>query len=146
MVAVVASLAIVASFWSSLPERVPSHFGAGGDPDAYGSKGNVLTPALLSVALYLLFTLVQRIPPRFYNYPVQINADNALAQYSLARACVVAVKAAISVMLACGTWLTVQAALGHRQGLGSWFLPGVLLVVGLPVLWYAAAAFRHRKA
>jgi uncharacterized membrane protein len=143
---VLAALGIVGSFWDALPERVPRHFGAAGNPDAFGSKGNILIPALLAVGLYVLLTLIQRIPPRLYNYPVRISADNAVAQYSAARACLAAIKAAVSVLLACGTWLTVQVALGHRQGLGGWFLPGLLVAIILPMVWYGSAAFRHRKA
>jgi uncharacterized membrane protein len=145
-VSVLVSVGIVASSWGSLPERTPSHFATTGIADAYGSKANVLAPVLLAVGLYLLFSVVQRIPPRFYNYPVRITADNAAAQYGLARACLAAIKATLSAILACGTWLTVQVALGHRQGLGGWFLPGVLLAVIIPMLWYGSAAYRQRHA
>jgi uncharacterized membrane protein len=146
LLAVAASVAVTASSWSALPDRVPTHFGAAGHADAFGSKSYVLTPALLALGAYLLFSLVQLVPPRFYNYPTQVTPDNALVQYSLARTCLALVKAAMCVMLACGTWLTVEVALGERDGLGMWFLPGALLATVLPMAWYAAAVYRRRIA
>jgi uncharacterized membrane protein len=146
LLAVFAAVSIIATAWGSLPDRVPSHFGAAGNPDAFGAKGSVLAPAVLTVGLYLLFSVVQLIPPRLYNYPVHISADNALAQYSLVRTCLAAIKAGICTFLAFGTWLTIQVALGQRQGLGSWFIPGVLLATILPMVWYGTATYRQRKA
>ena len=146
LIAVVAAVSIIGSSWGSLPERVSRHFGAAGTPDAFGSKGSILAPAALSLGLYLLLSLVQLVPPRLYNYPVRISQGNALAQYRLARKCLAAVKAAICVLLALGTWLSVQVALGHREGLGAWFIPGVVLAVASPLVWYGLAASRERSA
>lgn len=146
LLAVAAAIAVVAGSWGVLPDRVPSHFGATGHPDAYGSKGNVLIPVGLAVGLYLLFSLVQRLPRRFYNYPVQITASNADVQYRLAREGLASIKAVLSVLVASGTWLTTQVALGQRNGLGSWFVPAVLLSVLLLAASYARAAYRKRNA
>lgn len=146
LLAVAACVGVAAVYWDALPQRVPSHFGVGGNPDAYGSKSSVLTPVVAALGLHLLFTVIQRIPARYYNYPVRITADNALAQYRLARRCLATIKAGISLALACGVWMTVQVALGHRQGLSGWFLPGVLMVTLLPVIWYASAAYRQRRS
>lgn len=146
LLAILSAGAIVARSWSTLPNRVPKHFGASGLPDAFGSKSHALAPALLALGLYVLFTLVQLIPPRFYNYPARVTEDTAHVQYRLARSCLTFVKAGISVVLACGTWLTVQVALGQRDGLGMWFLPVAVLAALLPMLWFGAAAYRQRKA
>jgi uncharacterized membrane protein len=146
LLAVFAAAAIIATSWDTLPDRVPSHFGAAGAPDAFGSKGNVLAPPALTAGLYLFFSVFQLIPPRLYNYPVQISADNALVQYSLARTMLAAVKACTCMLLAGGTWLGVQVALGLRPGLGVLFLPAVLLLAAVPMIWYATATRREHKA
>lgn len=143
--ALLACAFVVVGAWGALPEHIPSHFGAAGSPDAYGSKGNVTLPAVLALVMYVLFSLVQRTSPRKYNYPVDISADNAVEHYRAARQWLAVVKVAICLALACGTWLTVQVALGHRQGLGVWFVPGTLMALLSPVVWYASTTYRRRK-
>lgn len=142
--AVLASLGITIGFWDTLPDTVPRHFGPGGVPDAYGSKGNVAAPALLSLGLYVLLSAVSLIPPRRYNYPLKVTEENAAAQYRLARKAVAWLKLGFTGGLVWGTWLTVQTALGNRAGLGPLFLPGLVVVGGLPLVVYAIVAYRSR--
>lgn len=145
LLAVVFALAIVADAWEALPERVPRHFNAAGEPDAYGSKASVLIPALTALVLYVVLSLAQRVRPRRYNYPLRITEDNAAVQYRLARLYLAVTKAAVIILLASGTWLTIQVALGHRQGLGGWYLPAFLGTVTLTMVGYGIAAYRRRR-
>lgn len=145
ILALSSTLAFIASSWDALPERVPTHFGASGLADAYGSKNTIVTPAVLALGSYVLFSLVQWIPPRFYNYPLRISADNAVTNYRLARIYLALIKAAVSVILAVGTWQSVEVALGQRQGLASWFLPVVLLLPVPLLVSIAYLSYRQRK-
>ncbi len=64
-----------------LPERVPTHFGANGQPDQYGGRTSIfLGPCILggvSILLYLLLTNLHRIDPKRYQ-----KSDNG-SLYSL---------------------------------------------------------------
>lgn len=58
-----------------LPDRVPTHFDAAGNANAWGSpSGMILLPAI-AVGLYLLMSLVSRFPGAF-NYPVRVTPQN----------------------------------------------------------------------
>jgi uncharacterized membrane protein len=51
-----------------LPDRIPTHFGANGQPDQFGSRENIfIGPAILgvvSVIVYLLLSNIHRIDPK----------------------------------------------------------------------------------
>lgn len=61
-----------------LPDQIPTHFGANGQPDQYGSRESIfIVPAILSVVsvlVFLLMTNIHRIDPKRY----QQATDNAL--------------------------------------------------------------------
>ena len=61
-----------------LPDTIPTHFGANGQPDQYGSRESIfIVPAILAVVsliVYLLLTNIHRIDPKRYQQPT----DNAL--------------------------------------------------------------------
>lgn len=58
----------VAYLWPTLPERVPIHFGADGQPDRFGPRGQVLlAPGILmtvGLGAYLLLRNLRRIDPK----------------------------------------------------------------------------------
>ena len=57
-----------AFIWNDLPERVPTHFGINGEPDAFGSKKSALIPivVLMTVGLgiYFLIKNIDKIDPK----------------------------------------------------------------------------------
>lgn len=61
-------LAYLATFYTKLPNRVPTHFGADGQPDRYGSPTDFLWVVLLlmgvAALLYLLLKFLPSIDPR----------------------------------------------------------------------------------
>jgi len=56
------------SIWSSLPERIPVHFGLDGTPDKYGQRNEIFfipaTCTLVSILVYLLLTNIYKIDPK----------------------------------------------------------------------------------
>ena len=51
--------------WHSLPETIPVHFDARGNPNNYGSRGEIaLTLIFLSVGMYLLLLFIPKIDPK----------------------------------------------------------------------------------
>ncbi|RMG48067.1 MAG: DUF1648 domain-containing protein [Acidobacteria bacterium] len=79
------------SFWRMLPDRVPTHFGASGQPDARGSKVWVFALLVISILLYSSLSVLARFPHRF-NHPWRITPENAEAQYRCARWLVLGLK------------------------------------------------------
>ena len=134
--------ALVLYYWPALPERVPSHFGASGRPDAWSGRNFVLFPAIVPTVLYLGLTVLSFFP-RIYNYPVPITPENAARQYGLARSLVIVLKALLAWTFAAIVWKSLQTAVGQAEGLGAWpwiMLAGVAAAVGI----YMAKAFTSR--
>ncbi|TYP86125.1 DUF1648 domain-containing protein [Blastococcus xanthinilyticus] len=141
-------VAVWAWSWTRLPERVPVHFGAGGEPDDWSSRGAaLLTTGLLGLGTALLFVgcvrLVRRtrgewlnVPnPRYWKHPENLARLRELAAGDLW------LFGAWTVLLLAGVdWLIVRAATAEDPGLGWWplaLVAGYLAgVVGRTVWMY----------
>jgi uncharacterized membrane protein len=114
--------------WHELPEQVPSHFGISGQPDAWSGRSTLLILPAVAIVLWIGLTLLARIPHRF-NYIVTISRENAAHRYLLARTLLSTLNAEIIVLFAYLTWQTIATARGSSEGLGTWFLPVLLLMI-----------------
>jgi uncharacterized membrane protein len=112
--------------WQQLPERIPTHFGFSGEPDAWGGKGTLVILPIVGLTLYVSMMALARVP-HIYNYPVTITEDNAEAQYRLGRKLLLTVNAFTTWLLAGLLLDSIDVASGRQDGLSSAFL--VLLVV-----------------
>lgn len=64
-VLILSPLVYLALVWSSLPDEVPLHFGADGQPDRWGSKSTLIyLPGLLPLGIYLLMKVIPLIDPK----------------------------------------------------------------------------------
>lgn len=132
---IVVAVVVFLRAWPDLPERVPSHFGPRGEPDAWSSKETLAFPLLVAMGLYTLMTIVSRYP-RSFNYPWRITEQNAARQYRLARSLMIWLKAEIVWMFAYIGWGMVRVAEGRAAGLGLLFLPVVLVAVAGTMVVY----------
>ena len=102
--------------WSSLPEQIPSHFDAAGNPDGYGGKSGLIVLLVFFWFMYALITVCSFFPST-WNVPGK-NRPNGLN----ATADMLAIlRVLLALMLG---WMLFCSALG--RGLGAWFLPAVL--------------------
>lgn len=134
-------LATAARAWATLPERVPVHFGASGEPDRWGSKGEFLWLPLISLLLYAGLTWAGR-KSRHFNYPWEITEANAERQYGMAKTLTAAIKAETTWLFAVITWQSARVAAGEAAGLGEAFVPGVLVMAAATLVVYLVAASR----
>jgi uncharacterized membrane protein len=107
--------------YSHLPERIPVHFNAAGEPDEYGEKGMIWLLPVISILTYLLMTIINRFPHTF-NYLVNITEANARYHYRTATRMIRTLKAVMMALLAYIHYATIQMALGKMQGLGNGFM------------------------
>lgn len=125
----------------SLPERIPIHFNWKGEADGYGSRTLFWLIPFLGTVLFLLMTRVLMIPHQ-YNYLVQINADNARYQYSLALRLIRYLRLAIMVLFCAIQCSVVGAALSKPGLLTHWIAPGTLGMILIPLILYIYLSVR----
>jgi len=140
---VIGTLVVLRRAWPDLPDRVPTHFGPTGEPDAWGRKASLLFPPIVMMVLYTGLTILSRYP-HIFNYPWRITAENAARQYRLARAMLSWLKAELVWLFAYLVWGVVRVAQGQAAGLGVAFLPVALLASFGTLGGYLWAAARAR--
>ena len=138
-VGLIASFAIVLMYWSQLPERIPTHFGFSGQPDAWGSPMTLWMMPGISAALYAMLTVVSLFPHKF-NYLHTITEANAEGHYRLARGLLLWIKVLIMVLFAWLTWQICAIALERSTQLNKLFLPLLLGGIMLTLLVYLVRA------
>ncbi len=125
----VATVGVVCVNWPQLPNRVPTHFGWSGPPDAYGPKETVWLLPAVTVLLYAILTVASRLS----KFSARVPSDNPAVRVrveSIGRDLIGWIKAELTWLFAWITWTTLQIALGHRRGLSPAFGP---LLIALPL-------------
>lgn len=143
LVGLVVLLAVTAASWPDLPARIPTHFGAGGEPDGWGSRWTVLLMPAIGLVMYAGLAVLSRYP-HIYNYPVRITPANAESQYRLARGLLLWMRVEMGWLFAGLQWGTVRVALGRAEGLGTWVAVFWLVVILGTVGVYVVRSLRAR--
>lgn len=123
---------IVLPFWfyNDLPDRIPKHFNAAGQPDAFGTRSSIWISPIVGVVLFIGMAVLNQYP-HLFNYLKPITQDNYESQYRNATRLLRLINVIMVWVFAYITYGTIQTALGKVDGLG----PGpVLGVVGLMVV------------
>ncbi len=129
--------------WTALPERIPSHFNAAGQPDAWGGKNNLLLVPGVAAGLWVLLTILGRLPG-IVNLPFKVDRS-APEVRAILMEMTAAMKATAMLVFAVLNWLAMRVALGQAEGLGTWFLPVMFLaMLGIPGA-YLARLWRYRQ-
>ena len=134
---------LVFSDWPRLPDSVPVHFGMDGSPDAWGSKRSLLVLPGLSLLVFVMLTILEKVP-HLHNYPWSITPENAPRQYLNSRRMLTALKAVVAWVLAIGFWRTCAVADGRADGLGAWFLPASLIAIFGSMAFFLIRGARER--
>ncbi len=114
--------------WSSLPDKIPSHYGFSGEVDSWGDKGILFLLPIIAIFMYGLLTIIERIP-HLYNYMCEITEENAEFQYRNARMMLTLLKTEIIFLFRYIEWHMISTGLGKSTGLGIGFLPVYLLIL-----------------
>jgi len=140
--AVLTVIALIGIHWGSLPERIPTHFNAAGEPNGWGPRNMLLILGGVAVGLYIVLSVAAR-AQRFVNVPFQLRRDDPHVQAEML-SMVIMVKTVTLVQLAWTIWRNIQTAQGHAEGLGPWFLPIYLTCLFLPLAYHLARLWRYR--
>lgn len=128
----------------ALPETIPVHFDAKGNPDAYGGKISLLFLPALTTALHILMTVLNR-SPHIFNYPVKITEENALHQYTLATRFMRWMKLGIVLVFLIIMLSVYLSALNAKTDSGPWLVVFVLLATTIPMVIYLIKSTKKTK-
>jgi uncharacterized membrane protein len=129
--------------WTTLPDKVPTHYNFAGTPDQWGSKYTLLLLLGVTFALYAGLSILSRFP-HVYNYPFAITDENRQRQYLLARQMLTALKAELVCVFGFITLQTISVSRGSAKDLTGWFTPVFLAVVFGTIIIYFIKANRSR--
>jgi uncharacterized membrane protein len=133
------------AYFKTLPETIPVHFNAAGQPDDYGSRSSLWFLPLTGAFMYLMFTILEGFP-QIYNYPVQITPENAVIQYKLATRLMRILKTIILLTFSIISFQTIKTATGGTTGLGKAFFPVFLLLTFVPIIIYLVQSLNNRHS
>lgn len=119
-------------YYSRLPEIIPTHFNAAGQPDAEGGKSTLFLLPVITTMLYAIMTIVNLFPHTF-NFPGKITPETAMSQYTLATRMVRFIKVIMMLMFAVMTYMIIKTATGEVSGLGVLFLPIFVVATFIPM-------------
>lgn len=129
--------------FSDLPDKIPSHFNAAGEPDAFSSARSIWILPVTGLITWILLTATGFFP-RIYNYPVQITPENAEAQYRTATRLLRTIKCIVVAMFAYMVHRTILTASGEAEGMGKIFLPVSMVILFGAIILYIIKALNQK--
>jgi uncharacterized membrane protein len=125
----------------SLPERIPTHFNAAGQPDGWGTPAMLWPLPVVATVIYLLMGLVAGHPAAF-NFPMRVAPGSRLQLEAIALSMISWLRAEVVCLFAWIQYQTIQLARRGAGELPALFLPVVLVVVFGTITWHIAAMRR----
>ena len=136
LVFLVLLIGIPAYYYSSLPEIVPSHFNASGEPDGYSGRWVVWLLPVIGIVIHFGLNKLSRMP-HTYNYPMRLNQDNVQDAYlngsRMMKSMVIIILGGFSYI----NYRMIQSAKGNYEGLGQLFLPLFICLLFGAIFFYS---------
>ena len=144
--AVLLVLVLIMAIYAAItfPEVIPVHFNAKGKPDGWGSPATLLILPLLGFGIYYMFSWIMK-RPHLVNYPVQPSPENVHHLFALAKRMLSVLLLSISVLFLFIVGSTYLVVYGYAEGLPSWTLIGILLIILGPVIYFISRMLMIRK-
>jgi uncharacterized membrane protein len=133
--------AVVADFYSRLPERIATHFNAEGVANGLGARSTLWVLVGIAVLLYGALSVINFVP-RVVNLKRPLAPAQDKAVLAEAMAMVGWIKVELCWMFAYLCLAMVRNGMGLQVGLGAWFLPVTLVVVFGTCGFYMMRVFR----
>jgi uncharacterized membrane protein len=143
VIGIICGIVAVARAFPILPARIPTHFGASGVPNGWGSKNSLWFVAGLNAFLYAAFLTLSLFPQTF-NYPVKVTEENAERLYRRAIGMLRWLRIEVAWTFAFMIYRSVQVAFGSAKGLGGAFLYVVVALVLVTTLYWAVEMVREK--
>lgn len=128
--------------YSKLPDQIPIHFNLAGEADRFGNSIGILLLPLVATVLFIGMGIVNKYPHKF-NYPTIITPHNAVYQYTIATRMIRSLKLSIVLIFGLIVYETIKYTQGDIDGLGTWSLPLILILIFAPVVYFLVLGARR---
>jgi uncharacterized membrane protein len=133
----------VAVNYPRLPEIIPTYFGMGGKPDAYGGKESVFVgPSIATVIFMVLFYLQHR--PHTFNYMNPITPENIERLYANAVKMVRVMKTCICLLFLLIEYFTTFQLIEDGKADSKWIFIGIFGLIQLPIFYFVIQASKDK--
>ena len=122
------TVAVVADFYSRLPERIATHFNGAGVANGLGARSTLWVLVGIAVLLYATLSAINWVP-RMVSLKRPLAPEQEKMVLAESMAMVGWIKAVVCWMFAYLCLAMVRNGMGLQVGLGVWFLPVTLLAV-----------------
>ena len=134
---------LVILFYNRLSDIIPIHYNAAGVADGFGGKIHLIILSILSSALFIGMTILNKFP-HIFNYPVKITEDNAFAQYQNMARMIRIVKLVVVLIFGLIVFKTISIAGNQGNEIGSWVFILTIVLVFVPITFYIVKSFLYR--
>ena len=118
--------------------KIHTHYGFGGQPDAWGNKSSCVVPLVIGGVMWLMMWGIEQVP-MIWNTGVTVTEENRGRVYRILKNLRVTIRLVVAAIFA---WMTVCSA--RSQPLGSWFMPLTMLLVFGPIVLCLVQLYRKR--
>ena len=130
-----------------LPDKISTHFNLDGQPDGWGSSATLLILPAITVAVYLLFTLLKPRLLEATSYRVEVTDENRARLEALYLDLLTWIKTEVVCLFAWIQWNIIESARLLRLSLSPVALVGgPLVVIFTTVAWYNLAMRRAGRS
>lgn len=118
--------------YPTIPDQVPTHYGAGGEITAWGGKGILWLMPVVGIVDDIIMWGVQFLPRQSWNTGVKVTVQNAAYVYGCAHDMIAQLRFTMSVLFASLSAVTIL----QLQRFPEWVPVAGIVLVFLPVLRY----------
>lgn len=124
-------------FYHQLPEEIPSHYNAKGEPDAFSDKGSIWILPIIGTAVFLFLHVLSNAKLFRINVGKKLSPEEEAHQVLQGKKMLSAFKVIIPLAFWYINFKTIKTALGESDGLGIGFLIIFLISVFGVIFFYS---------
>ena len=146
-------IALGALFWLAwsatagpdrLPGRVPTHFDAAGNPNAWGSPGGLYFLPILATIMFLAITVAAQFPHAF-NYPVRPTPATLPRMQAVTLNLLAWIKTELVLMFLALEWTYIEAVHENSGRLFPKVVPVFIVAIFATIGWHMLAIARAAR-
>ncbi len=118
-----------------LPNTIPIHYNGIGKTDGFGNKSTIFILPVIATIVFIGLSILNQFP-HVFNYPTPVTSFNAMKLYTDATKMIRFLKLNIVLVFGIIIFKTIKNAYGQTDGFGIWFLPIILGLIYIPILYF----------